>query len=116
MLKLIKRRPQEIKKNILVNLVQKKKAQDLTAKSAGCIFKNPQHCLTAGEMVEACGLKRMRKGGAEISAKHANYIINRNGAKARDILYLIDLAQREVKKKFAVQLETEIKIIGDDET
>lgn len=110
-LKLIKRRPQEIKKNILVNLVQKKKTQDLTAKSAGCIFKNPQHCLTAGEMIETCGLKRMRKGGAEISAKHANYIINRNSAKARDILYLIDLAQREVKKKFAVHLEPEIKII-----
>ncbi len=112
-LKLAKRSPQEIKKNIFVNLSQKRKTQDLTAKSAGCIFKNPSHRLTAGEMIEACGLKRMRKGGAEISAKHANYIVNRNSAKARDIVYLIELAQRQVKKKFGVQLEPEIKTIGN---
>jgi len=62
-------------------------------------------------MIEACGLKRRRRGGAEISPKHANYIINRNGAKARDVLYLMDLAQRQVKKKFGVQLEPEIRIV-----
>ncbi len=112
-LRLTKSSPKKVKEQILENLSKKRETQDLTARSAGCIFKNPhpRHRLTAGQMLEACGLKRRRKGGAEISAKHANYIINRNSAQACDILYLINLAQREVKKKFGVLLEPEIKII-----
>ncbi len=125
---LVKRNPKKVKENIAANLERKRKTQDLAAKSAGCIFKNPfsirhpRHPrlpriklggqgLSAGKMIEACGLKQRRRGGAEISAKHANYIINRNGAKARDILYLIKLIQREVKKKFGVLLEPEIRIL-----
>ena len=114
---LVKRTPKKVEENIAANLEQKRKTQDLTAKSAGCIFKNPfsirhpHHRLSAGKMIEACGLKQRRRGGAEISAKHANYIINRNGAKAKDILYLMGLAQREVKKKFGVFLEPEIRIL-----
>jgi UDP-N-acetylmuramate dehydrogenase len=112
-LRLTKSSSKKVKEQILENLSKKRKTQDLTARSAGCIFRNPHPChrLTAGQMLEACGLKRRRKGGAEISARHANYIINKNSAKARDILYLINLAQREVKKKFGVLLEPEIKII-----
>lgn len=110
-LKLTKGSPKKVKENILANLSKKRETQDLTARSAGCIFKNPPYPLTAGQMIEACGLKRRRKGGAEISAKHANYIVNRNSAKARDILYLMNLAQRQVQKKFGVLLEPEIKII-----
>ncbi len=110
-LALTRKNAREVKQNIAAQLAQKRKTQDLRAKSAGCIFKNPQHPLTAGEMIEACGLKQRRKGGAEISPRHANYIINRNRAKARDILYLIHLAQREVKKKFGVLLEPEIRIL-----
>lgn len=109
--KLKKASPKKVKESIAAELAQKRKTQDLTAKSAGCIFKNPRHRLTAGEMIEACGLKRRRHGGAEISAKHANYIINRNGATACDVLYLMRLAQREVKKEFGVSLEPEIKIL-----
>jgi UDP-N-acetylmuramate dehydrogenase len=112
LLKLTKRSPQLIRNDIIVYLKQKRKTQDLKAKSAGCIFKNPQHYLTAGEMIDYCGLKGKRRGGAEISVRHANYIINRNGARANDVLYLIDLVQREVQSKFGVNLEPEIKIIG----
>lgn len=125
---LVRRSPKKISENIAANLAQKRRTQDLASKSAGCIFKNPfairhpRHSrlprnmhggqgLTAGEMIEACGLKRRRRGGAEISAKHANYIVNRNGAKAGDVLYLINLAQRQVKKKFGVLLEPEIRIL-----
>ncbi len=111
MLKLVKRSPKKVKENIAKFLQQKRKTQDLSSKSAGCIFRNPHHRLAAGEMIEACGLKRRRKGGAEISGRHANYIINRNCAKAKDILYLIDLVQRQVQKKFGVLLEPEIKIV-----
>ena len=110
-LKLVKRSPKKIRENIAKFLKQKSKTQDLTSKSAGCIFKNPRHFLTAGEMIEACGLKGARKGGAEVSKRHANYFINRNSAKSKDILYLINLAQRQVKKKFGVHLEPEIRIV-----
>lgn len=109
--KLIKRSPGRIKKNLSRFLEQKRKTQELNSNNAGCIFKNPRHRLTAGQMLEACGLRRRRKGGAEISQKHANYIINKDNAKARDIFYLIELARREVKKKFGVNLEPEIKIV-----
>ena len=110
-LRLTRSSPKKVKKQILENLSKKRETQDLSARSAGCIFKNPRYGLAAGQMLEACGLKRRRRRGAEISAKHANYIINRNSAQACDILYLINLAQGEVRKKFGVLLEPEIKII-----
>ncbi|MFH1245626.1 MAG: hypothetical protein V1662_04000, partial [Candidatus Omnitrophota bacterium] len=71
------------------------------------------HYLSAGAMVDACGLKGRRFGGAEISPKHGNFIINRDNARASDVLQLIDLIQREVKNKFKVWLEPEIKMIFD---
>ncbi|MBN3039285.1 MAG: UDP-N-acetylmuramate dehydrogenase [Candidatus Omnitrophica bacterium] len=110
-LKLIKKDPQKIKKESLYFLERKKKTQDLSFRSAGCIFKNPQHRLSAAAMIDACGLKSRRRGGAEISTKHANYIINRSGATAEDLLYLIKLAQKQVKNKFGVKLEPEVKIV-----
>ncbi len=108
---LSKRSPKRIRENIDVYLAQKRKTQDLGAKSAGCVFKNPDNGLTAAEMIEACGLKGSRRGGAQISKRHANYIINRNKASARDVLYLMRLAQRRVKQKFGICLKPEIKII-----
>jgi UDP-N-acetylmuramate dehydrogenase len=113
-LRLVRRSPQIIAKNIHRFFKKKKETQDLSAKSAGCVFKNPAYHLTAAEMIESCGLKNRRWGQAKISEKHANYIINRNAAKARDVLNLMYLAQREVKEKFGVRLEPEIKIIGND--
>lgn len=114
-LKLVKRSQKKIKENIAKFLEQKRRTQDLSSKSAGCIFKNPEYRssrrVSAGKMIEACGLKGKRRGGAEISTKHANYIINRNSAKAKDVLYLMNLTQRQVQKKFGLHLEPEIKII-----
>lgn len=110
-LRLVKRNPAEIGKDIVANLSRKRKRQDLAAKSAGCIFKNPLQGLTAAEMIESCGLKHLRRGQAEISAKHANFFVNRNDAKAQDILYLINLVQGKVKKRFGVSLEPEIRIV-----
>jgi len=108
---LSKRQPKRIKENINTYLRQKRKTQDLGAKSAGCVFKNPDNGLSAGEMIEACGLKGTCRGGAQISQRHANYIINRNKACAKDVLRLMRLAQRQVKWKFNIRLEPEIKII-----
>ncbi len=110
-LKLNKRNPKKIKENTHVHLTQKRKTQDLNARSAGCIFRNPETGLSAGAMIEACGLKGAESGGAQISVKHANYIINRNKAAASDVLYLIKLAQRKVKQKFRINLKPEIEIV-----
>jgi UDP-N-acetylmuramate dehydrogenase len=79
--------------------------------SCGSVFKNPpgQH---AGRLIEACGLKGTRHGGAVISDMHANFIINDNDAKCTDILALIALAKKTVREKFGVELEEEVKIFG----
>lgn len=83
--------------------------QDLRRPSAGCIFKN--HVMfPAGKLIDQCGLKMKKIGSACISEKHANFIVNNGGAKARDVLGLIKLVRREVKNKFNITLEPEIKI------
>ncbi len=73
------------------------------------MFKNPRG-KSAGRLIDECGLKGKRIGGAVISQKHANFILNTGNAKARDVLRLMALAKRAVKKKFDITLEPEIKI------
>ena len=87
-------------------------SQPLQQANAGSVFRNPEgdH---AARLIEGCGLKGARVGGAEISRKHANFIVNVGGAIAADIEALIDLAQNAVHKKFGVELECEVRIIGD---
>jgi len=80
--------------------------------SAGSVFKNPpgDH---SGRLVEAAGLKGAMHGGAQISPKHANFIVNNGGATAVDILALIALARRTVLERFGVALELEVELRGD---
>ncbi|MFH1868655.1 MAG: UDP-N-acetylmuramate dehydrogenase [Candidatus Omnitrophota bacterium] len=86
--------------------------QDYTAPSAGCIFKNPDNMdLSAGEMIDRCGLKGKRIGGAYVSGRHANFIVNKKSAKARDILQLIKLIKEKVNMRFDVVLEEEVEVI-----
>lgn len=80
--------------------------------SAGSIFKNPPGDY-AGRLIEQAGLKGLESGDAYISEKHANFIINQGKAKAKDVLYLIKKTKETVRKKFGVQLELEIKILGN---
>jgi UDP-N-acetylmuramate dehydrogenase len=85
---------------------------DYTAPSAGCVFKNPKGFkLTAGEMIDQCGLKGAHTGDAYVSQKHANFIINKGKAKADDVLKLMRLIKRKVKTVYGVDLETEVKIL-----
>ncbi len=63
-------------------------------------------------MIEKAGLKAKKIGGAEISKKHANFIVNLGGAKAKDVLALINLAKKKVKKVFGIKLETEVQFVG----
>jgi len=89
--------------------IMKKATQPLSHQSAGCIFKNPRG-LSAGDLVEQCGLKGTRVGEAEISDRHANFIVTHEGTKSDDVLELIDLAKSKVAEQFGVDLELEIEI------
>lgn len=101
----------EIEEKIAVNL-RKRKRQPKDP-SAGCIFVNPKS-QAAGKMIEACGLKGKKIGDAQISPQHANFIVNLEKAKASEVIQLIKLAKREVKKKFGVELKEEICLLGFD--
>jgi UDP-N-acetylmuramate dehydrogenase len=87
----------------------KKNSQPLNTKNAGCVFKNPRG-LSAGALIDQAGLKGLRVGGAEVSHKHANFIISHPGCRAADVLELTRTIQAKVFDKFQVQLETEVKI------
>ncbi|MBI4510174.1 MAG: UDP-N-acetylmuramate dehydrogenase [Deltaproteobacteria bacterium] len=80
--------------------------------NAGSIFKNPPG-LFAGKLIEEAGLKGRRAGGAEVSPKHANWIVNVGDALAADVLHLVDVARQAVLEKFGVTLEMEVKVVGE---
>ncbi|MHB8155630.1 MAG: UDP-N-acetylmuramate dehydrogenase, partial [Candidatus Omnitrophota bacterium] len=90
-------------------LLQRKQTQSNSLSNAGCIFKNPVKD-SAGRLIDLCGLKGKINGGAVISNRHANFILNTGKAKSRDVLSLMDLIQKKVKARFKVNLEPEIKI------
>ncbi|MCX7982480.1 MAG: UDP-N-acetylmuramate dehydrogenase [Syntrophales bacterium] len=81
--------------------------------SAGSIFKNPPG-KSAGRLIEETGLKGLEIGGARVSEKHANFIVNTGSASASDVVELINVIKREVKKKHGITLETEVVIIGEN--
>jgi len=100
-----------IRSRIREYLKQRRSAQDLTRPSAGCVFKNPTG-KSAGKLIDECGLKGKRVGGAAISGKHANFIVNLGNAKSADVIDLIKLIKNKVRAKFHINLEPEIKIWG----
>jgi len=100
---------EEITRRMRKLWIMKKATQPLSFQSAGCIFKNPRG-LSAGALIEQAGLKGIRVGEAEISDRHANFIVTNPGAKSDDVLRLIDLTRSKVSEQFGVDLELEIKI------
>ena len=101
--------PEEIAKRLRKIWVLKKSSQPLGSQSAGCIFKNPRG-LSAGSLIEQAGLKGTKIGGAEISDRHANFIVTQEGATSVEVMRLIDLIRSKVTEQFGVHLESEIKI------
>lgn len=91
-------------------LLKRRRTQPLRYPSAGSIFKNPEG-MFAGALIEKAGLKGFRLGGAEVSKKHANWVINRDNAKSSDILGLIEKIENEIYETFGVRLEREIRIL-----
>ena len=110
---LMKGDPLAIRRRISQLLVQRNRSQPVELRSCGSVFKNPPGDY-AGRLVEAAGLKGFRIGDAQVSPKHGNFIVNLGGAKARDVLALIELVKDRVKKEQGVELEPEIKIVGED--
>jgi UDP-N-acetylmuramate dehydrogenase len=92
---------------------RRRDTQPLTYPSAGSVFKRPEGHF-AGKLIEDCGLKGKSIGGAQISEKHAGFIINRGGATAADVRALIRLIQAEVMDRFGVALEEEIVLIDNE--
>jgi UDP-N-acetylmuramate dehydrogenase len=104
-------RPASVKKRVVSYLDDRKKRQPTDMRSAGSVFRNPEGDY-AGRLIEAAGLKGRRVGGAMISPKHANFIVNTGGASAADIMALMDLAVETVSEMFKVELVPEIRIVG----
>jgi len=86
--------------------------QPLGEPSAGSVFRNPEGD-SAGRLIDACGLKGRRLGGAAISEKHANFIVNRGGATASDVRKLAELARQAVAVRFGIDLAYEVQFVGD---
>jgi len=105
--------PEILKAEADALLTARKKSQPTGFASAGCFFKNPDCRDSAGKLIDLAGGKSFRVGDAEVSTKHANFIVNRGRATAEDILRLMDIVQEAVFKKFNIMLEPEVKIVGD---
>ncbi len=95
-------------------LTKRRSSQPLQLPNAGSVFRNPEEGKPAARLIQFSGLKNLERNGASVSSKHANFIVNPKGAaKASDIEWLIDRIRTVVKEETGVQLETEVKIVGD---
>lgn len=101
--------PDEITSRMRKIWIMKKATQPLSDQSAGCIFKNPRG-QSAGALIDQAGLKGTRLGGAEISDRHANFVVTHDGCKSDDVLRLIDLTRSKIAEQFGIELELEIQV------
>lgn len=108
-LQLVPDDPDEISKRMRHIWIVKKAAQPFSFQSAGCIFKNPRG-LSAGALIEQAGLKGTKVGNAEVSDRHANFIVTNADATASDVIQLIELIKSRVNEVHGVELEPEIQI------
>jgi UDP-N-acetylmuramate dehydrogenase len=106
------RPPDEIKATVAELQALRKAAQPTNKRTFGSVFKNPEHELSAGRLLEACGLRGHRIGGAQISPRHANFIENAGEATATDALALMAEARRRALEEFGVELEHEVRLLG----
>jgi UDP-N-acetylmuramate dehydrogenase len=102
---------EEVKKRIQDFMQRKTQIQPMDFPSAGCVFKNPPGH-SAGELIDRAGLKGKTIGQAQVSEKHANYIINLGGATAEQVIILISLIKQKIRTKYNIQLQEEIKLVG----
>ena len=110
--RLTPRPPEEIKAVVGDLQAQRKAAQPTNKRTFGSVFKNPEHELSAGRMLEACGLKGHRIGGAQISPRHANFIENASEARSADAIALMAEARRRASEQFGLELQHEVEFLG----
>jgi UDP-N-acetylenolpyruvoylglucosamine reductase len=103
----------EIKSTVAGLQAQRKAAQPTNKRTFGSVFKNPDHELSAGRMLEACGLKGHRVGGTQISPRHANFIENAGEGRADEAIALMTEARRRALEQFGIELEHEVRLLGD---
>ena len=103
---------EEIKATVAELIARRKSTQPTNKRTFGSVFKNPEHELGAGQLLEACGLKGHAIGGALISPKHANFIENAGGATTADALALMAEARRRARERFGVELQHEVEFLG----
>jgi UDP-N-acetylmuramate dehydrogenase len=108
--------PSQVKQTLADMRARRKAAQPGGVKTFGSTFKNPSdpraEGRTAGQLLEAAGLRGLRIGGASFSAKHANFIVNHGEASTADVVALIAEGRRRVKERFGVELEPEVQVLG----
>jgi UDP-N-acetylmuramate dehydrogenase len=111
-LRLDARPTDEIKGTVAELQARRKTAQPTNKRTFGSVFKNPEHELTAGRMLEACGLRGHRIGGAQISPMHANFIENAGGARSEDAVALMIESRRRAFAEFGIELRHEVRFLG----
>jgi UDP-N-acetylenolpyruvoylglucosamine reductase len=111
-LRLYRRSSEEIRREVRELNARRKAEQPTNRRTFGSVFKNPEHELSAGRMLEACGLKGYRVGGAQISSKHANFIENAGGATTGDAIALMVEARRRAHERYGVELQHEVELLG----
>ncbi|MFH0771889.1 MAG: UDP-N-acetylmuramate dehydrogenase [Candidatus Omnitrophota bacterium] len=112
-LNMARRNKDDIIRQLRENLLRKNESQDLAYPSAGCIFTNHSPQLSSGKLIELSGFKGASAGSAVVSERHANFIVNRGGAKACDVLTLINEIQKKVFKEHGIMLKLEVKLAGE---
>ena len=111
-MKLTPGNPEDIRALMLELNTKRKDKQPLSFPSAGSFFKRPEGHF-AGKLIEDAGLKGLSVGGAQVSEKHAGFVINTGGATAKDVCGLMELVKKNVFEKFGVTLEPEERMIGE---
>lgn len=111
-IQLPKGKKEEILEKMKANNTSRKEKQPIDKPSAGSVFKRGENFIAA-KLIDECGLKGYKIGGAEVSTKHAGFIINTGNATARDVLDLMDYIKRIVKEKTNFEIQAEIEIIGE---
>lgn len=105
--------PEALRAKVEERLRLRSAAQPAGVRSAGCFFKNPEGGEPAGKLIDRAGLKGLAVGGAAVSEKHANFLVNREGATAFDMIALMETVQQRVADAFGVTLEPEVTIVGE---
>ena len=104
--------PKKTRDELALYLKKRREGTPFDEPCCGSVFRNPDTARSAGQLIEACGLKGHQVGDAQVSPKHANYIVNLGSATAADVLTVVRTAQERVQAEFGVTLEPEVKLIG----